>query len=224
MSRQAADLDVDGVDHLLCAINDARTMAQNLYTFRRLRTDAFIKTSMLGADYTTAVKATPSDGGTQVLIKLIEKVWEFQQRTISAGTLYERSAQIDYRSDRAPSMSLPLAGTSRTTYDYRQTTNCTGNTFAWIKGSKFFVNYEAATWVLVEVVQKLPDLEGDESSDFFIDNAPNWLLWQSIQCLNGYLKEDQRVSVSQRLLTDAWEAFTQWDIDTTASNDAGDLE
>ncbi len=223
MSRTSADVTDGSVDQALCAINDARRLAQRLYTFKRLSTMAFVETSALGASFVNA-KETPSDAGVAIKLKLIEGVWEFTERAIAAGTLYEKAAQIDFRTEREVGRGLPLAGSGAESIDNRTTDTYRGRTIAWTRGEKLFVNYEAETWVLVDAIQLLPDLVGDEASDWFIDNAEDWLLFQSAQILNGYLKEDQRVAISQRLLDRSWETFTTWDAETTNSNDAVDLE
>jgi hypothetical protein len=56
--------------------------------------------------------------------------------------------------------------------------------------------------------QVLPDLAGSETSDFFIDKYQNWLLYATLQNLNGFLKEDQRVAISASLLDKAWAEAT----------------
>lgn len=221
VSRSTSDFTIGGVDEILCAINDARRSAQRSYTFKTLRKDAFITTSILGANFQTACKLTP--GGTAVKVKLIEKVWTYTERTISAGTLYERGSEVDYRTDRQLGSALPYAGSGSNLTDQRITTNYTGHTIAWTKGLKFFVNAEADTTYLVEVVERLDDIVA-ETSDFFIDNAQDWLLWKTLECLNGYLKEDQRVAINTVILNRSWETFTQWDSDVSNSNDAFDLD
>lgn len=221
VSRSSSDFTSGGVDEILCAINDARRHAQRSYTFKTLRKDVFLETSILGADFQTACKLTP--GGTAVKVKLIEKVWQYTTRTISAGTLYERTAQLDYRTDRQLGSGLPLAGSGASSDSFRITEPYTGHMIAWTKGLKLFVNVEASATYLVEAVERLDDIT-TETSDFFIDNAQDWLLWKTLECLNGYLKEDQRVGINTAILNRSWETFTQWDSDVSNSNDAFDLD
>jgi hypothetical protein len=224
MSRATTDFVNGTVDQLLCAINDARRSAQMRYNFQRFRTEGFISTSILGADFTTTVYPTPAVT-TALGVKLIEKAWTYNTRSISAGTLYERAEQLDYRTDRQLGESLPLAGTGTNINNYqRTTTETTGRTIAWVKGSKFYVNAETAAYYLVEIVSFAPDLIDADTTDFFLTYGQQWLLFSAAQILNGYLKEDQRVAISQKALEKAWEELCQFDSDVAISNDSGDWD
>lgn len=221
MTRPESDFVVDGIDHLLAAINDARSDAQKRYKFRRLSQDAFIKASIIGTDFQT-VKLTPEDSGTDLVVRNIEKVFTFQTRTIAAGTTYDKMAEVDFRTERQLTNSIPYAGASNTNYERYCGDSCM--MLAWTKGDKFFVTSDSDIWLMVEVIRWLPELADGGSEDFFLKYAPEWLLWASMQCLNGYLKEDQRMVISERKLANAWEAFTNFDSETTNSNDSNDLD
>lgn len=224
MTRSTTDFVHGTTDQLLLAINNARREAQQRYTFKRFAVDSFIKTSVLGADISTA-KLTPEDGGTLIPLKSVDGVWEFQTRAIPAGTFYERTAEVDFRKEREMYANLPLAGATvtRTPNNYL-TSGTTGRIIGWFKGQKIYTNVDTATWYSLSGTQLLPDLAGSETSDFFIDNGQSWLLFATAQILNGFLKEDQRVVISERALEASWTKLTQFDGDIHATDGGLDLE
>lgn len=228
MTRVPADFVNGSVDQLLEAINDARRAAQRTYVFQTLRDEAYIQTSIIGSDFRANMKSDATGTGTAVKVRNIEKIWEFQARTIPAGTLNERTAEVDFRTDRSLGQGLPLAGTES---DWRRqnnyiTANYTGRTIGWVKGAKVYTSSDTTNWYLCEIVKLAPDLTDDASAvgDFFLDFGADWLLFASAQVLNGYLKEDQRVAISAALLSRSWETLTNFDSSVNSSNDAGDLD
>lgn len=55
-------------------------------------------------------------------------------------------------------------------------------------------------------------------TDFFLDNCTDWMLYRSIQELNLFLKEDQRVVISAGMMKDAWDSVMDWDSTLSASS------
>lgn len=49
------------------------------------------------------------------------------------------------------------------------------------------------------------------TSDFFMDNAFDYLMYRAIAELNFFLKEDQRVSISQGKMQESWDSVIAWD-------------
>lgn len=224
MSRNTADFVQGSVDQLLCAINDARRMAQQRYTFKRLSRDAFIKTSILGSDIALNGRATPADGGVLVVFKSIQEVYTFQTRTIPAGTFYERTSKLDYRKERELYADLPLGVPYASSQNNFLTQANTGRGIAWMSGQSIYTNNDTATYYSVKCIELLTDLAGSESADFFITNAEHWLVFATAQILNGFIKEDQRVVISNAAMQTAWENFTQFDADVASSDDGLDLD
>jgi hypothetical protein len=52
-------------------------------------------------------------------------------------------------------------------------------------------------------------LTADEE-DFLLESCFDWLMYRAIWELNFYVKEDERVQLSQTLITDAWNAMRSW--------------
>lgn len=49
------------------------------------------------------------------------------------------------------------------------------------------------------------------STDFLLDHGFDFLMFRSITELNFYLKDDQRVNISQAKLNEAWDSMLAWD-------------
>ena len=224
MSRNTADFVQGSVDQLLCAINDARRMAQQRYTFKRLSRDGFIRTSILGSDIALNGRVTPEDAGTLMVMKSIHGVYTFQSRSIPAGTFYERTSELDYRKERELYADLPLGVPYASSQNNHLTQTNTGRGIAWMSGQSLYTNSDTANYYSVKCTELLPDLAGSESSDFFITNAEHWLVFAAAQILNGFIKEDQRVVISNAAMQTAWENFTQFDADVASSDDGLDLD
>lgn len=55
--------------------------------------------------------------------------------------------------------------------------------------------------------------EYPHSTDFFLEECSDWLLYRVIQELNFFLKEDQRVALSAQIVRDAWNSMVAWNAD-----------
>jgi hypothetical protein len=72
--------------------------------------------------------------------------------------------------------------------------------------------------VALDVFAWLPDYVTGEENDFLLDYCFDWLMYRSIYELNFFLKEDERVSVSERLMADAWDAVVKWNNELQEAN------
>jgi hypothetical protein len=61
-------------------------------------------------------------------------------------------------------------------------------------------------------VRWLPRLTRDEHSNFLFEYGFDFLMYRSIYELNFFIKEDERFSVSTKMLNDAWASLTAWDV------------
>jgi hypothetical protein len=57
----------------------------------------------------------------------------------------------------------------------------------------------------------MPRLTRPEHSNFLFDYGFDWLMYRSIVELNFFIKEDERFSVSAKMLDEAWRSLTAWD-------------
>jgi len=72
--------------------------------------------------------------------------------------------------------------------------------------------------IALDVIQWLDDYEDVDQSDFLLDFAFDWLMYRAIYELNFFLKEDERVMISTKLINDAWDAIVKWNSELVAAS------
>ena len=78
--------------------------------------------------------------------------------------------------------------------------------------------YEGGTLTVgAEVLAWLPDYVDGSEEDFLLDFCFDWLMYRTIQELNFFLKEDERVQLSAKLVQDSWDALVTWNNELQAS-------
>lgn len=211
MNRSSASLtSVNSQDILLESINSARRGAQRDHTFESNRTeDAYLSTSAAGGDWTTGCKTTPG-GGTAVLMRRIDEVWNYATAT-TPSTYYPRTTRVDF------SYSGQFKRELVTVSDNMLVTNPQDyyiqNKFAYAVGTKLYVT----TVVDAAVIQKLvgikwlDDLADGDPADIFLTYYTDWLKWATITQLNVYLKDSERFPVDVNVLARSWESVKQHD-------------
>lgn len=207
MNRDATVFTSGGVDNILEAMNDCRRFAQQSYRFSTLGTQAFIQTSAAGATWTTC-KATPSAGGTDVPMRTIDRGWMYDV----SGSIYSRTVPIsfdlDQRFDRLLANNVDILNAAASIGTPRPSVQ----QFLYIEGTTLYYNgVSTPTWIMVTGTKMLADLTSSDTTDFFTDHASNWLLLAVCQNLNGFLKDDQRVAISDAAVQRHWNALTEWD-------------
>lgn len=60
--------------------------------------------------------------------------------------------------------------------------------------------------------------------DFFLVECVDWMMYRCIQELNMFLKEDQRVIISNQMMKEAWDTVVSWNTRLSQSSDDMDLE
>lgn len=213
VNRDAASFVVNGFDILLDAINDAHREAQQKVNFARSFRPGFIQTNMFGVALSGAT-SDPTGGGAAVTFRVVESAWEY----LIQGTSYSKFKQIDMIAERDLKNMLPFSDeyplypqSYPLSWPYVNPvgTQTTIKRRVYIQQgtSKIFLTgTDQLTWVWLDGYQLMPDYDAvTVTTDFILDNYHGWLLWASLQKLNGYLKEDQRVVVSQRALDAAWD-------------------
>lgn len=206
LNRTATDIPMAGsVSLVVVAANMAKAEAQRRHHFKMARTQAYISSSMAGADLMSAAFTTPSSA-VVVPVKKVEQVWLF-----SPSTPF-------YRTLRVPSMTL---GDLKN--DYR--TNSMSDVFAtapinyansgtrwYIQGTKLYLMgvTTPVVQVALDVVQWMPDYDGT-ITDFFLSFHLDWMVLKTVDNLNRYLKEDQRTQISNSDLEKRWISVTAFD-------------
>lgn len=207
-------------DNVLFALNDSRKQAQQMYDWQALRTTGAIHLNgAAGGPWGYPIAnfgPYTSDSGTAftgaLRLKKIDSIWNYSKDT--SGNMLPTN-RIDFATEQQykhllpTNMGYPFTQVYPSSPPYYYNTIPAQQMFAFVVGTNLYVNTcNAASWFMIRALQLLPDLDGSETSDFFIDNYQTWLLYATIQNLNGFLKEDQRIILSNTIVQAAWNAAT----------------
>ena len=194
-----------GFDNLLAAINDTRRDAQQMYDWQGLRSVGFIQTNgSLGCPWAAPTKTTGGYGpyydyalSQPMALKKIDSVWNY---TLDTNNMPLRTNRIDFGSEQQfkhilPTNSgYPFSQVWPQNPPYYYNTIPTSRMFAYIIGPTFYMNTATFTGqnltsnqFMIVGLTKLPDLLGNETSDFFLDNYQTWCLLQTLQNLDRIL-------------------------------------
>lgn len=210
LNRNSADIPAVGAVNLITvAANAAKLDAQRRHQFKMARMPAFVTTSLGGAALSTATIGPTGTGGA-VNVKRVEQAW-----------LYALSGGTAYRYKRVPYMTLgdlkfeigsaTLPDVAQKDIPYNKVTQNYDMRY-WIQGVNIFllgvVTPGIDLWV--DVIPLMPDYTGS-NTDFFLDYHWDWLVYATLQHMNQYLKEDQRVSIDNGLMEKKWKSVTAFD-------------
>lgn len=219
-NRTEADLTKNGVDMVAIAANMAKTEAQRRKVFKMARTTAFCAASEQGVDITTSMFTLPA-GVVQVKVRLVEQPWLYAAN----GANYTRARRIEMMNTTDVKLYYPVgnAGELNPLVVYQD-----ANTLkAFVRGKKLYVlglNGSTTTNIMVDIIAWMDDYSGI-NTDFFLDYHSDWLVAKTVDYLNIFLKEDQRVAIAQGKLESAFTAVCSFDDEFAGGNDdAGSLE
>jgi len=196
IDRTVAELTVNALTLGLDAMNMAKLDGQRRHNFKMNRSPGWITTQLTGAQMSTIT--SDQAGTTPLATKYIEAMWTWA----SNGTTV-------YRWNRVPAMTLgdqKLLYSTTTTQDYLypvalppNTVNYLSQDLRWFQqGTLVCVNgvfQPQQFWV--DVIQFLPAYDGTTATDdFFLTYYWDWLFMASLDYLNLFLKEDQRIPIS----------------------------
>ena len=171
---------------------------------------------------------------TPLTLKQIDSVWNY---TIDAQGVAQRTNRIDFGTEQQFKHLLPTNAGYPFTQQYPGNPPFYYNTipsqrmFAYTIGPTFYINTAnqqglppGTNQFMIVGLQQLPDLLGQETSDFFLDNYQTWALLQTLQNLNNYVKEDQRIQIGQAMLANAWSTATFMDAQQAAMGEWTNLD
>jgi len=206
------------IDQVLYAMHDAIRAAQREYAFELNRTDAFLTTSEVGANWMTGCKTTPG-GATAVLMKRLDSVWNYSTNSVSAGTVYSRTSKIDFGTVGDFKRELPIDGGSLTLEQNTLTT--ARRKFVYLNGQNLHVvTVGTATPVLVNGI-KFVDESAD--NDIFLTYFTDWFFWATLIQLNQFLKDDQRLNIDYSFVSKLWQSVKEMDGQIANSGDTASL-
>ena len=81
--------------------------------------------------------------------------------------------------------------------------------------------FSAPFTIYLDAIRWLPPYVTGSENDFLLDNCFDWLMFYSISQMNFFLKEDERVVMSESVLKDTWDALVKWNTELlqTATDD-----
>lgn len=225
MNRDAVlfDVGVDGkTDKVLKAVNMAKAWAQRTHRFERAKTQVSLEVSRTkGGSLSDCVRYGTDEA---VIVRNIIK--PFLVAADGTGLvpidLITRNTQVEKLQQSLE--SLPIEGRvafSASGPSFLSLVQHGNDVFVWPWDSATMIG--EATTVVMDVVEFLPDYSDDHTTDFFLVECQDWLLYRTIGHLNMFLKEDQRVPIASRVVDDAWEAVKVWDVSLVESCAAIDL-
>lgn len=211
LNRTAASLvTANSLDLLLRAMNDARVAAQRDHMFELNRTEnAYLVTSVAGANWQTGCTLTP--GGTAMVMRRIDEVWNYSTSLTTGGTTYyPRTTRIDFSYSGQMKRELPTVD-NRNYYANPQDYSVQAR-FAYCIGNKLFVTTMVSeTSVKLVGIQWLPDLVDADPPDIFLTYFVDWFKWATLTALNVYLKDSERFPVDTTVLQRSWDSVKNYD-------------
>lgn len=218
LRTQATFATATAADVLLFAVNNAKKFAQRKHSFElnRLSATVSVSSTPTGGDLTTAVEYGTS---TPVVVKAIERAYLTDP---NSGQSYP--IPIVSRSYDAYHMQKSIAtGNFDTSIPSSQSLNSTDPKLIR-QANKLYLSPspESATTVYLDIVKWMPDYSDTVTEDFFLNECSDYMLYRSIVELNFFLKDDERVVVSQKKLDEVWDSVLAWDncLIENASQDA----
>jgi hypothetical protein len=194
LNRKVTDFTVNGVDVIGDAVNDAKRVAQREHDFVKNRAMGFVTLSKSGVDLST-FKATP--GGSALSVKKVLSVWLYD----TTGGVYTRTAQMEPLASGELGYMLP--GSIVPGFI---TPSSTSARYFYQVGTKLYCTGVDTLDVMCEVVITQPDYSGASDEDFFLVDYKDWMLLKTVEQLNFFLKEDQRVQISQGAMAARWDS------------------
>lgn len=206
------------VDLLLRAINNAKKWAQRQLDFELARTTVKVQIDVVnGGTLVGAVDAV--DPSTIVVVNRIEQAYV----SYNEGAGYR---PIDFMT------KARWAARTKTRWECVDSdpTRTTGMVPASMEASPAIVQQgmklfffpaptdaQAGTelTIALDVIQWMPDYTdigtaGGVTTDFFLEYCSDWLLYRSLREVNFFLKDGQRVQVTEQMLADSWESVREW--------------
>lgn len=213
MNRSGVVFDVNvegGIDKVRKAANMAKAWAQRTHKFERCKAQAqVVVDKVLGGSLKDATFVGTS---IPVVVRNIEEA--FIMSVDGTGLVpidrTARSRQVDRLRNNAQRVPLDevMVGTVKGP-NFLQLVQHGLNLFVWPWNDSVLGTTE--TTIVLDIVEFLPDYSATVTEDFFLVECQDWLLYRTISHLNMFLKEDQRVPISVKVMDDAWEAVRAWD-------------
>lgn len=212
MNRAEASFVIGTVDLLKDSVNQARRWPERQHDFEFNRMAVRLPNVNYQSGGSLSGAVDDADGVTSVSVKKIERGF-----VTFDGTSTRVPIRLSSRSSHVQRL--------RREYDHLTSVNPNQNPSpdrSYLElvqqGTKVYVT-PASTSALggttftlyMDVVRWRPDYTADGDTDFFLAEGEMHTIYRSVYILNSFLKEDQRVALSDRMMLDAWKNFLDWD-------------
>lgn len=207
----------DAFDLLLNACNNARLFAERAVDFEHSKCEAYVDVGLTTGGQMSTAKLISDDSPVSIK-KIITPFLTLSDGNTYPVDLWSRK-KWDDRTKRRSEILVPL-DTWRDAAYYQETPFCViqdgGLLYivppdpSQFPSDPFPIKFHGVRW--------LPDYVTGEETDHLLDYAFDWLMYQSIFELNYFLKEDERVVLSDKLISRAWDALVKYNNDLVAAN------
>lgn len=205
------------VDLLLQAANNARLYAERKIDFELSKVDVDVPGMTTGNGGNLMNAVLHSDGVTPARVKKIitpflpasdgtqypVEFWDRKKWDDRVRARYEKQQPTD------PSMLVRLTTAPFVVIQAGNTIYVAPN-----DASQFTTTFT----LYLNVVRWLPPYLDGTENDFLLDNCFDWMMFYCISQLNFYLKEDERVAISEKMLEDTWDSMVKWNTELIMSS------
>lgn len=211
LNRASADIPTIGSTTLLVtSANFAKLEAQRRHSFKMARSVAFASPTIDGVSLSTLCTDPNASPVVSVSLKRLEQMWQYTTVANGVTNYYRRTMRI-------PAMTLgDLKGEYPSTvgFDPRIPPVNIQPTMTqewYIQGtSLYLIGATTAQPVMCDIVQWLPPYDGT-TTDFFLTYHADWLVYATLEHMNQFLKEDQRVPIDEKLMERKWKSVITFD-------------
>ncbi len=180
---------------------------------------------MIGQSLLTDFYSTPAVATTPLVVKQVDRLYEYDTTTVSSTTVYRRLSNVRFHQIGQLTLELPDSTRYQTQFVTNSTTTGVRTGFCYLQGVKLYhTNLTSPTWIMADVVEFLPDHTGGTDEDIFLTYFSDWLQWATIMQLNQYLSEDSKINVDIAMVDRLWESVKQFDAHQAFSTDSINLD
>jgi len=218
LNRELLSFSASGSDVLGNCVNYARRDLQRRIDLQYCRARGFLNVSFLTG---ALLENTKIMGGEDTL--LVKK--------IEAAFIYNAAGSGNYDGRPIPVISRwnDVARSARTqSTDFSTASQYTPSDISLVvQGQQVYFTggvgaqypADSALDIVLDVVAWLPDLSADDDSDFTLNECGDYILLKAVQQLNFFLKEDERVQITNSAVKETYESVVVWDAGLGGAND-----
>lgn len=196
VQNSVSSFTVNSLPILDAVINQVRLRAQRDYDFHSLMTKGGLAVNAYGASLDDALEL-PVAGSDSQPLKTIRGLFEFSLNDAGDdfyfGAQYAFGEYSQMAADLGNRTSVAMYAVGRKIYAINQTDDL----YVAVLGIPWLADIDFGT--------------DGSTSDIFTTYGVDWTMWETLDTLNGYLKEEERIPVSMSKKRETWESFIGFD-------------